>query len=182
VTGIPGAAERLRAAAAAVEEAGLPADLRSAGLVLAFWAEGGTAGATERQLGGAGALGDVAIQLGVEPDDLERIFDFDDGDIALIIPRRALSTSKGTAMAEVTHLVVAARQSLGLGDWTPADAVREACEDRGVLDGNFGRVIQSLNGEGFRVRGTGAKRELKMNASGVEATIALINNLSAGLS
>jgi hypothetical protein len=177
--------ERLRLAAAAVIEAELPAELRSAGLVLAFWAEDHRLAAdpARKQLGDpTGASDAIAAKLGVSVDALERIFDFENGDVALILPRRALGASKSAAASELAHLVVAARQTMGLADWTPVEAVRAVCDDMGVLDGNFGRFMQQLNGNGFRVRGAGVKRELKMNASGFEATAALVNRISAGLS
>jgi hypothetical protein len=124
----------------------------------------------------------LAEQLGVESAALDRIYEIDDDQVALILPRRSLNKSKSTAMAEIAHLVVAARQSVGHGDWIPAESVRHACEEMGVLDGNFGRTLQQLHGEGFRVRGNGAQRELRMNAAGYEATASLIQRIVANKS
>jgi hypothetical protein len=173
-----GVVQRLREASDAVNAANLPADLRSAGLVLAFWT-GGAVGTHQTTRQEAGMPGSLAEQLGVDSAALGRIYEIEEDQVALILPRRALDRSKSTAMAEIAHLVVAARQSLGHGDWTPAETVRHACEEMGVLDGNFGRSVQQLQGEGFRVRGNGAQRELRMNAAGYEATAALIQRVVA---
>jgi hypothetical protein len=172
--------ERLRGAAAAVEAADLSPELRSAGLVLAFWA-GDQPSSPEQMSETSREPVGLAAALGVEPEALESIFDFETDDVALIVPRRALTAAKRTAMMEVTHLVVAVRQKLGLADWTPVERVREACHERGVFDRNFGAIIQRANGSGFRVRGTGATRELKMNAAGFDTTVALINRISSAL-
>jgi hypothetical protein len=176
-----GVVERLQEATDAVNTANLPADLRSAGLVLAFWA-GGAVRTHQTTRQEAGTPSGLAEQLGVDSAVLDRIYEVDEDQVALILPRRALNKSKSTAMAEIAHLVVAARQSLGHGDWITAETVRHACEDMGVLDGNFGRTLQQLHGEGFRVRGNGVQRELRMNAAGYEATAALIQRVVASKS
>jgi hypothetical protein len=180
---IPNVVDRLRKAEAAVDAAELATDLRGAGFVLAFWASAdGPETDSPRPVTGVGRLPDLAARLRVEPAMLERIFDIDAEGVVLIVPRRALGGSKTTAVTEAAHLIVAARQGLGQEEWTATEVVRAACDQLGILDGNFGRAIQQLHGEGFRIRGNGAKRELKMNATGYEVTTILIQSLATQVS
>lgn len=185
----PEIVDRLREAAEAVESAGLPPDLRSAGFVLAFVSTGRDlphAAQTDSSAAGkpkeaGGSLAALAKGLDVPERGLDRIYDLAPDRVSVIVPPRALPESRRAAMAEVTFLFVAARQALGFEEWTKSETVRGACEDRGVLDKNFGAVIGELDGHGIRVRGRGAQRELGINATGFERTIEIINRLLAEL-
>lgn len=180
---------RLREAAAAVDSAELPADLRSPGFVLAFSA--GSPVRKDPARTPTSPNGDapssepdktLAQALGVQENGLDRIYDFVSEALDLIVPPRVLAQSRRAAMAEVALLVVAGRQGLGLEEWTKVEEVRRACEGRGVLDPtNFGKVISALDGHGVRVRGRGAGRELSINAAGFQRTGELIERLLAEL-
>ncbi|HEX8066298.1 MAG TPA: hypothetical protein VF520_07215 [Thermoleophilaceae bacterium] len=182
--------DRLRTAAAVVDQAELPQDLRPAAFVLAYQSvlppesAHPTSGAatdetssTPRSGRGLGeALG------GVEDWKLDLIYDISDDNVGLMLPTRALPDSKRAAMAAVTLLVVAARQALQLDEWTEAETVRRVCEDRGVLDRNFATVLDRLNGRGIRVRGRGRTKEIRMNAAGFEEAGRLVERMAESLS
>jgi len=85
------------------------------------------------------------------------------------MPTRSLSSKKQQAMREVAYLVAAGRQAIGLEEFTGWKTIRDTCENRGVLDSsNFGLAMGKLDGEGLRIKGKGAARELKINAAGYE--------------
>jgi hypothetical protein len=178
--------DRLRSAAQVVDDASLPSDLRSAGFVLAFQAQGShdrsTSASTVASPGAAAESGRVAAKLGVDVETIEEIYDLAGGRVELILPRRVLAPAKTAAVVEIVHLVVAARQLLEVDvEWTPVSAVRDECDHMGVLDGNFGRAIAGVSGNGFRVRGSGKARELKINAAGLETAGAIANRLGGSL-
>jgi hypothetical protein len=182
--------ERLRAAAATVEAAELPLELRPAAFVLAY---------SEQDLARPSAslhpassplptpsregdrLGAVADRLGVDVEALESLFDVGEDSVALIAPRRAFASGKLAAMGEVVLLTVAVRQALNLEEWTDTEVVRRQCESMGVLDRNFASVLQRLNGRGVRVRGRGREREIKINAAGYEEAAAIVSRAQDNL-
>jgi hypothetical protein len=175
---------RLRAAAAAVEAAATPDDLRGAAFVVAFLdkqksSRGGLEADEEEPPESAlPSVSRAMRKLEIDEMLIERVYDFSVEGGSLVIPRRALPESKRRAMRYVIQLVAAGRQASGFEQWTSARVVRDACEERGVLDsGNFGHVLNDLDGEGITIRGRGSKRELKMNAAGFEATGLLISQL-----
>jgi hypothetical protein len=181
----------LRGAVAAVEAAGVPEDLRPAAFSKAFEHIAGgapSAQAGREALGGADAgdvdrgdaVGRIATKLGLDAEVVSRVFDVDDEGVHLTVPRSALDDSKRTAMREVARLISAARQAAGLDEeYTPLATIREACDDRGVLNSpNFAAAMQALDGDGMRFRGPSASREVKVNAAGYEKAADIVRRIA----
>jgi hypothetical protein len=183
-------ASRLRDALTAVQDAGVPDELRHTALALAYLdlkanrgrdPEDANAAAGSQSGGGAGPANRLAAKLGVARDTVDRVYDFDDDGPHLVVSRRALSSSKAAAMRQVGQLVVAARQGAAIEAWTQIGVIRDECESRGVLDAtNFATEVRKLDGHGIRIRGKGSDRELKMNQAGYEAAHELVASLVGG--
>jgi len=171
---------------AAVEAADIPEELRPIAFSKAFdfvtrdspaTTSSVTGAASSRTNGDRGGAGDesdpiatIAAKVGVDAELVSRVYDVDDEGVHLTISRSSLNEKKRFAMQEVARLIMAARQALGLEDFTPAKIIREACDGRGVLDsGNFATALSGIDGHGVRLRGSGAAREGKLNAVGFEA-------------
>jgi hypothetical protein len=183
--------DALRAAVRAVDEADVPGDLRPAAFDIA--ARALLAGKPEEPAQNLGRpLGDgrgradessstaaISRRLRVGDDLVTRVFDVDEDGVHLLPSRNRFDSTKRGAMQEVARLMVAARQALGLEEWTPVDVVRAACDERGVLDPtNFGKALTGM-GEGFRLRGPTRKREIKANNVGYEAAGELVKRLTS---
>jgi hypothetical protein len=175
---------RLQRAAAVVQEANIPEVFWSSAFSKAF-----DALAVDEQGGGpvsqdeGDVLGPISRRIGLDVSSLARIYEVDDEGVHLLIGRSALNKHKAHAMREVAQLLIAARQSLGADQWTAVGDIRAVCEDRGVLDAaNFATEIKKLDGDGFRFRGSGANRELKINQVGYEHVRDLITQLVGGTS
>lgn len=177
--------ERVRAAVEVLEHEAVPGDLRAPAFT-AIYAdlrdEGGPVATDQRRHAGHAASGAplerLAKRFGIDPSALETVFDFDDDGAHLVISRSALHDTKATAMREVAILTVAARQGAQLEEWTSINEVRQQCDERGVLDrSNFANEVGRLDGEGVRFRGSGVKRELKMNQAGFESAASLVRRI-----
>jgi hypothetical protein len=180
--------QRLEDAESIVNKAGISPDLRAAAFILVYQGLEATEGSADSRARGAQAREQTSQprqpprrRLEVPPEMLERIYDLTQDPPELILPRRALSSSQRTAMAEVTRLVLGARQGLGTEEWTASGELRRVCQELGVFDRNFARVLERLNGQGMRIRGRGREREINMNATGFEETGQLIERIAAEL-
>jgi hypothetical protein len=180
--------ESLSNAVAALDEAKVPKDLREvafkaalAGLNIKSENGDETPLAVPTPSGDAGGsadhFGKIAKKLKVDAAAVERVFDFDDGDVHLLIGHTDLNSTRSEAQKEVALLVVAARQGAGLEDWTSTEEVRNAANDLGVYDKAFASRVETLKGGRMRMRGKGRSRELKMNQPGFEEAAALVSRL-----
>lgn len=168
-------------AAADVEKAGVPDDLRAAAFSAAIALR---SGGVAHPAGGPPAEGPtetgmrnpaewqaaVAKALSVDVADVEEAFDLVDGHMHLTIPPSRLAPQKAAAMREVALLVCTARQTASLEEdgYTSVDVIREECRDLGVLDAhNFAAEISRLD-DTMSFRGTGRSRHLKVNRRGFE--------------
>lgn len=193
--------ERLRAAVAAVEAANVPSDLREAAFTrtldvllgdspepisLDRDSEGrDRAGHGTRRSGGEQdgepGLDALARRLQIDRRAAEAIYDVDDDGLHIVISPTRLADSVRAATDQIARLVVVGRKAAGLdSEWTSVEEIRRACNDRGKYDSpNFSRVVQGLDGDGFRIRGSRTKRELRANAVGFEQTRQLIEQLTS---
>jgi hypothetical protein len=171
----------LAAAAADVEKAEVPDDLRSAAFTAAITLRTASAGTAA----GAPAAGGrretparsaedwqsaVATALGVDIADVGEAFDLVEGHMRLTIPPSRLPRQKAAAMRDVALLVCTARQTAGLEEdgFTSVGVIRDECRDLGVLDANnFAAEIGKLD-DVMSFRGTGRSRDLKVNRRGFE--------------
>jgi hypothetical protein len=181
----------LQDAVAAVEAAGVPEDLRPAAFSKVFehiagggpsasQGRGARGGAEAGDIERGDAVGRIATRLGLEAEVVSRVFDVDDEGVHLTVPRSALDDSKRTAMREVARLISAARQAAGVDDeYTPLATIREACDDRGVLNSpNFAAAMQALDGDGMRFRGASGSREVKVNTAGYEKAADIVRRIA----
>jgi hypothetical protein len=185
-------AAAIEAALRIVEEAGVPDDLRGLAFEKAYDALTGSnapaqaptdtgVGIAADSRAGRDEVGQVASRLRIDPGSVQRVVDFDDDGVHVIVPRSRLAKQKSTAIQQVATLVVAARQAVGREEWTPQSIVREETEALGVDDrSNFATHIR--HAQGIRVRGSGRTGEIKMNAVGFEAAAELIKQLSQEVS
>jgi hypothetical protein len=182
----------LQDAVAAVDAAGVPEDLRPAAFSKAFdRISGDPPPVRDRAAHGAttpdsdrvdDAIGRIAHKLRLESEVVGRVFDVDTDGVHLTVPRSALPSTRQDAMQEVARLIPAARQAAGIDDeYTALAAVRDACDNRGVLDAhNFARAMQPLDGDGMRFRGPSRSREVKVNAAGYETAADIVRRLAGG--
>jgi hypothetical protein len=165
----------LQEAAAAVEAAELPPDLRSAGFVLAYRDLTPAAASdrperpTEHSTTPAGPLGELASHLHVEFTALRRLVDLDDDGAHLLVQRRWLDEAKRPAMRQLALMTVAMRQAGGFEDWTPLSEVREVCQHYGVLDQkHFSEDVKAIAGVRIRRTSSGTEREVKATVATLE--------------
>lgn len=172
--------EKLRAAVAAVEEAKVPKDLRVAAFTAALTGLPTVSSSSDphksdgpRSEPSARASVDTAHGVQQIADKLEigqaqagTVYDVDEDGVHVTVKRSSFNQTKKFAQQEVTYLVVAGRQAAGLEEWTPTKVAIEATHERGVHDTNVSKAISALDGDGIRFRGSGSKREIKMNAVG----------------
>lgn len=190
-------AERLRRAAAAVDDAGLAADLRRTGferaldaLDLRAVAVAPAASTATTQTPGPGrvstsdaaaspdgAFAPIAERFELSLDQIERIYTLDDGQIRLAIKRSMLPEpdSKAASMRDVSLLIASGRQAAGAEDETSFALMREECQALGVLDGpNFATEVGKLD---FRLKGGRNTRTVKANRHHFEEAAQLITRM-----
>lgn len=192
-------AQRLRIAVEAVETANVPEDLRDIAFTRALDAtlgpvappsdpppvqQGGGGPPASEQTGAglsvASPMAKLAKHLGIDPVLATQVFDIDEEGLHVALAPSKFSSKVMQAMEEIARLVVAGRQAAGLdAEWTSFNEIRVVCENRGKFSaGNFSACVSKLDGDGFRVRGTGRKKEAKANATGLEKTGQLIVQLA----
>jgi hypothetical protein len=143
----------LAKAAAAVDAADLPDDLRAPGFTAAVGllaggqvaddagADGGQVPPT--QAGGSSAratevLDRIAAGMGIDPGAIRRIYEEVDGTPVLNVKSNKLPKSKAAGAHDVALLVMAARQLGGVDEYTEAGVLRDAAKRYAKFDqGNF---------------------------------------------
>lgn len=186
--------DALKAAVAAVEEAGVPEDLREPAFRAVLASKGLTTGTKEApgltnegQGPGEGSAHDGAsdelVRIGKKlklPAELVgRIFEVEDQAVHLLVSRSDLDDKVITAQQEITLLVLAARQAAGVdAEMTAVEDVRAVLSDFGVLDRNFSSNIASLKGGQVRFSGSAQKRQFKVNQPGYEAAADIVKRLT----
>ncbi|HEU5105013.1 MAG TPA: hypothetical protein VFU11_04155 [Solirubrobacterales bacterium] len=184
--------ERLRTAVAAVDEAKVPKDLRVAAFTAVLaglpirppqndpkGSDGIRPGGDVQPRGDTSkGLGQIADKLEIGEAQAGIVYDVDEDGVHVTVKRASLNKTKKLAQQEVTYLVVAGRQATGLEEWTPTKVAIETTHDRGVHDTNVSKAISALDGDGIRFRGTGSKREIKMNAVGFAKAGEIVKRLA----
>jgi hypothetical protein len=75
--------------------------------------------------------------------------------------------------------VAAARQVVGIEEWTSVSTIRKVVTDYGRLDGgNFAATIQQMADNVAVIRGKGQSRVVKITKPGLEATADLIKGIA----
>jgi hypothetical protein len=182
--------EALEAAVAAVKAAKVPKDLRVAAFNAAFY-DSTAASASSAPAGhksppasrplstdASGGVEKIAAKLELDSEVVSRVYDVDEDGVHLTIKPNSLSPTKKFAQQEVTYLLAAGRQAVGLEEWTPTKIVIEATHDRGVHDTNVSKAVTALEGDGFRFRGTKGKREMKISAVGFSKAAEIVKRFT----
>lgn len=138
----------LEEAVAAVKAAKVPKDLRVAAFNAAFYGSGGHSEAnlgpsapsrpapakSSSSSGESKGVGEIAAKLELDEAAVGLVFDVDEDGVHLTLKRDSLSPTNKVAQQEVTYLVTAGRQALGLEDWTATTAAIAITHDRGVQE------------------------------------------------
>lgn len=120
----------------------------------------------------------LATYLSVPTRAVDDVF-FWDGDAPIPgMSSSALDSRKAAATKQLALLIAAARQGLGLEEWTGVDFVRRACIDFGRYDeSNFAAAINEMS-DSFLIRGRGRQRVLRLRRPGVEKAARLVRDLT----
>jgi hypothetical protein len=177
-------ADILRAAVAAVDDAGVPDDLRPAAFSKAADLIAGTAPTAPAQRSPAGeqrttsasggAVELVTRKLGVGEDVLQNVCEIEGDEVRLHFNHRHLPSTSKPAMREISLVLAALRQGAGFDDYTPQSTLRAACDLYGVLDpNNFASAVTAMRGN-LSFRGNGSSREVKVTPNGYNAASELV--------
>jgi hypothetical protein len=180
--------ELLREAVQAVEEAGVPEDLRVAAFEQAFATILGPTEALERPPKERTAsptdgtdgdrVGTLAGRLGLDPAIIEDVYYVDNDDLGLSLAPSRFDARKAPGTKQIALLVAAGRQGGGWEEWTPLRTIREAVRDYGRLDqANFATTIKNM-GHAFNLRGRGRQVEVRVTRPGFEQAAQLIRDIT----
>jgi hypothetical protein len=131
--------------------------------------EGSSGGASANQLSNALKIPDEAVA---------QVFDIDDEGVHLVIQRSKLDDTKKKAQQEVAYLILAARRIILREEWTSIKVIADLAHEMGVHDSNFSKGISAIGGDGVRIRGDKARRELKINQVGIEKAATIITRIT----
>lgn len=181
----------LRQAAAVVDAANLPDDLRAIALEKTVDLMTGISppsretgesathrgNATTPELATGDSLEKIATKFGIEVDLVDEAFEAEDGMPTLIVPRQKLAKSANAATKEIALLVAAARQAAEVESWTDSKTIREAVEGYGKFNSpNFAASIAELEDD-FSFSGKGQSRRVRVRRDGFTSAGALTKKL-----
>jgi hypothetical protein len=120
----------------------------------------------------------LSARLGVPYEDVIEVFNFGDKGPELVIGSGRLPSQVAAATKEIAVLIAAARQGIGLEEWTAFGDIRDVCATYGRLDSaNFASTMKELESYfGFRSPSP-RKREVKLNRPGWERASELVMRL-----
>lgn len=175
----------------ALDEAGVPDDLRVAAFEKGFDALMGKAATTDaatpaQERGGRGpddvptdgpSLAAVGARLGLDQELVDEIYYIDGENLGLAIASSKLHPAKAAATQQIAILVAAGRQAGGWDEWTPASRIRDIARDYGRFDqANFASTIKRM-GDVFSFRGKAREVEVRLTRPGYEQAANLIRAL-----
>jgi hypothetical protein len=173
----------------ALEEAGVPDDLRVTAFEKAFDAMAGTGGVAsapmppeptrdQRDTPTDGpSLGAIASRLGLEPDLVGEIYYVDGDSLGLALAASKFSAKKAAATQDIALLLAGGRQAGGWDEWTPSGRIRDVARDYGRYDqANFATTIRRM-GDVFSFRGRGRDLEVRLTRPGYEHAANLAREL-----
>lgn len=139
---------------------------------------GGGDGAQQAAVEGGDVMGKIAAALEIDRDSLELVYALQDGEPHVVVSSKKISNNKAVGTRQLGQLVAAARQIVGMEEWTSAATIRKVVTDYGRQDSsNFAATIQQMDNVAV-VRGKGQKREVKITKPGIENTAELIKTLA----
>lgn len=184
--------EAMKQAAAAVEEAGLPEDLRQIAFKTALDSLLGvgqaTSGAATPPPVATSAvmsddrLGMVASKLGMSVEDVAEVIHCDESAADIVVGYSRLASGKAAGVRQIALLICAARQASGLDPdgWTATSAIRDVAKEFNKFDeANFAGTLKEMDKE-FNFQGSGAGRKLRLTRKGWEDVKALVAELTGG--
>lgn len=180
----------------AVEEAGVPTDLRSIAFEKAIelvarrgglqstphqqsHPTGSTGGSVAGSSAGESKLGTIARKLGMPQSVVEEVYAEDDnGGLEVIVGVGRLEASTAGATKQLALLSAGGRQLAGIEDWTSAAEIRDVCVQFGKFDtNNFARMVKQMD-DLFSFRGRGQQWQVRMNRVGAERLKEMIGALT----
>lgn len=178
--------DALRGATIAVEEAGVPTDLRGAAFERAFGAILGLADPGPPPVqqpvepiseAEGPTLSAVAARLKMGVEDIADAYHVDGDAIGLGIAPSRFDSRKAVGTKQIALLVAAGRQAAGLEEWTRVAVLREAVRDYGRFDAsNFATTVKDM-GDVFNLRGRGQQVEVRVTRPGFERAAKLLDEL-----
>ncbi|MDA3935864.1 MAG: hypothetical protein PF636_03230 [Actinomycetota bacterium] len=171
--------EALEKAAAIVEEAKIPDDLRVAAFEKTLESLTGPVPApqahcapvqNENAQPASGELESIAQKLDVPLDVIAEVYEVSDGTLDVILGYSRLSPKMKAGTEQLAILIAAGRQAAGLDPdgWTTVGTIRDICKDFNKLDGpNFATTISSMD-QWFSISGNGRNRRVKVSRAGWE--------------
>jgi hypothetical protein len=184
--------KKMKEAAKAVEQAGIPDDLRVAAFEKGFEALIGhdvSSGSvqTEESVGrppvspvptNAASVAAIADRLGIEQWLAEEIYEVEDNGPGLIIAPSKFNPKKAAATQEIALLLAAGRQASGWEEWTSVAPIRNAARDYAKFDpANFATTIRRM-GDVFSFRGKARQLEVRVTRPGYEQASRLARELT----
>jgi hypothetical protein len=171
----------------AVEEAGVPEDLRVAAFEKTFDAMVGTGTGPpsspvrepDRRVVPADgpSLGAIAARLGLDPELVGEIYYVDGDVLGLALASSKLKPKKAAATQEIALLLAAGRQAGGWDEWTPASRIRDVAREYGKYDqANFATTVRRM-GDVFSFRRAGRDLEVRLTRPGYEQAANLAREL-----
>lgn len=183
----------LAKALAAVEEAGVPEDLRELAFAKALDLYAGTTsfparGGQQRETplppkpnGGPGTaegLAKVAQSLNVPQEEIENYFSEDsEGELTFVGDPRPLGKDTSSQARAVSLLLGYARQVGGYdSQGTPRKILRAACDSLGIVDSNYSKLFDKKK-EWFTTSGSGQNVTVKVKPAGRTAAEEMMGEL-----
>lgn len=186
----------LKSALRAVDDAGIPGELKSLAFEKAVDLLSGGPVLVRRQeepqrpptLEGAPTAGDVpdslvgriATKLKLDLGTVEEVYHVEGDDLKVVAHRSKLNSSKMQGTKELALIVVAGRIAAGLDEQVLAEQIRTVADDYGRYDSaNFARSIGEMD-EDFRKSGTARRRSLSLRKAGWDHAAELVKRLGGG--
>jgi hypothetical protein len=142
---------------------------------------GSQSSASSTASSGGSPLVRVAARLGVDAGEIEKVFDFHEGELHLVVHPSRLNAAKASSTVQIALLMSAGRQALDLDEaGTSIETVRVIAEHFKRYDHkNFSTTIGTLS-KVMTVRGTGKNRTLKMTSPAWAEASTLAKSLIEG--
>lgn len=179
--------EVLKRALAAVDEAGLPSDLRVVGFeravaLMTTDAGDGQPGSTikrpqdEGNGAAGGRLAKISSGLGVDPSQIERLFDEHEAALQFVGDLEKFGNTKAAKTQGLATIFLAGRQMGGYDEGpSPDNVLRSELDRHGLLDvGNYSKYMAPLRTL-YNVNGSGRNASYKIKYDGRQKAKELAN-------
>lgn len=122
-------------------------------------------------------IGKISAVLKLDRDLVELVYAVQDGEPMVVVSAKKIASNKAEGTRQLAQLISAARQIVGLEEWTSSATIRQVVTDFGRLNvGNFAAALQRMD-EVALTRGKGQQREIRITKPGIENTADLIKSL-----